>query len=86
MAKTSLITNAFLKLEDSMSRFFISSIGPKTKKPIIELMVNWPKKAFATNASEVEQTENIKAASIITISANTLLSESVESISLDINT
>ena len=60
------MTNRFLKRENSINRFFISIIGPYTKKPRIEPKGNRFKKLRAIKASEVEQAENAKAKSIIT--------------------
>ena len=62
----SSITNRFLNKDNSIKRFFISIIGPYTKKPRIEPEGNLFKKLRAIKASEVEQAENTKAKSIIT--------------------
>ena len=62
----SSITNRFLNKDNNIKRFFISIIGPYTKKPRIEPEGNLFKKLRAIKASEVEQAENTKAKSIIT--------------------
>ena len=61
----SSITKRFLKSDSSIKRFFISIIGPNTKKPKIEPSGNRFKKLRAINASEVEHAEKINANSII---------------------
>ena len=63
----SFITNLTLKFPKSIKRFFISSIGPSTKKDSIEPVVNLPRKVLAINASASEHTDNVKAKKIITI-------------------
>ena len=47
MTATSLMTNPFLKLDNSISIFLISIIGPRTKNPIIEPIENWFIKVLA---------------------------------------
>ena len=55
------MTNLVLKVADSMSKLLKSSIGPSTRKdtsgPTVKVCVN----ADATNASEVEQRDRMKA-------------------------
>jgi hypothetical protein len=59
-------TKLFLNLLVRRKRFFKSSIGPSTKKPMTELIGIVFAKILAINASDVEQIDRIKAASIMT--------------------
>lgn len=61
------MANFLLKFPKIIIVFFISSIGPTTKKPITELTENCFKNPLAMNASDVEQTESTKDNNIIAI-------------------
>jgi hypothetical protein len=63
----SFMANFLLKFPKIIIVFFISSIGPTTRKPITELTENCFKNPLAMNASEVEQTESTKDNNIIAI-------------------
>ena len=58
-------TKDFLKYAVSIMVFFISIIGPSTRKPNIELKGTILMNPFAIKASDVEHTDSIKAIIII---------------------
>lgn len=62
---TNLMTNLFLKFPIRSIRFFRSSMGPRTIKPITELIGMEFAKVLAIKASDVEQMDRIKAANIM---------------------
>ena len=57
----SLAINFLEKLPESIVKFLMSIIGPKTKKPKMDMKGNWFAKLRATMASDEEQRDSRKA-------------------------
>jgi hypothetical protein len=80
----SFIIKLFLKEADSISVFFISIIGPSSRKAVIPPLVNCPTKVLAIKASASEQRDIKKAKSIIAAMEYTGCCPTISTCSLDI--